>query len=301
MSKLTETPIFYTGKKWDAIKCGMIDLFPDNINTFYDLFAGSCMVSYHTKAKQYVINDISLPLFNIIKMFIDCDADCLIKQFHQIISDFGLEYKKDGKSFDKRTKDFGQCSYNYHSDCYNKFRDYYNNYEKENAKFLYLLTVYSFSHQMRFNNIGNFNMPVGPGKWSSDIEFRIQQFMSWLDKNKIRLYNQDYFSFLTNITNQDFVYLDPPYYGTVATYNENGAWTLDDDMRLFDFCDRLTKKNIKWAMSNVLVSDKSKKEHLINWVNVRGYKLHFLDGVKYASCCDDLENKSRQEILIINY
>lgn len=46
----------------------ILPMFPRNIDTFYDLFAGGLVVSLNVKAKHYVANDIYTPL---IKMFND--------------------------------------------------------------------------------------------------------------------------------------------------------------------------------------------------------------------------------------
>ena len=40
------------GNKKKLINKGLIDLFPKDINTFYDLFAGSAVVSLNTDAKK---------------------------------------------------------------------------------------------------------------------------------------------------------------------------------------------------------------------------------------------------------
>ena len=55
-----------------------------------------------------------------------------------------------------------------------------------------------------------------------------------------------------------FVYADPPYLITCATYNEQGGWTEKDEYDLLAFLDNLSKNRIKFALSNVL-SSKGKK------------------------------------------
>ena len=57
------SPIFYQGCKKKAIKNGLINLFPTKINTFYDLFGGSGIISMNTKANNYVLNDIDSNLY----------------------------------------------------------------------------------------------------------------------------------------------------------------------------------------------------------------------------------------------
>lgn len=51
MSDVIVSPIFYMGNKRRLIKKGLIDLFPKDINTFVDVFAGSAVVSMNTQAQ----------------------------------------------------------------------------------------------------------------------------------------------------------------------------------------------------------------------------------------------------------
>ena len=51
------SPIFYMGNKKKLIQKGLIDLFPNDIDCFIDVFAGSSVVSMNVKANQYYIND----------------------------------------------------------------------------------------------------------------------------------------------------------------------------------------------------------------------------------------------------
>jgi hypothetical protein len=46
--------------------------------------------------------------------------------------------------------------------------------------------------------------------------------------------------------------LDPPYLISTATYNENGGWSKNDEQDLLKQLDKLDRKGIKFALSNVL-------------------------------------------------
>lgn len=41
--ELIKSPINYTGSKYRLLKKGLLNYFPDNIETFIDLFGGSAM------------------------------------------------------------------------------------------------------------------------------------------------------------------------------------------------------------------------------------------------------------------
>lgn len=298
---IINSPIYYSGSKYSAIRHGLLDLFPKDIDTLYEPFCGSCIVSLNTDAKRYVISDKSSQLIQIINMF-KRPKHILLNSLDTVIHD--LELQSDlYPNFDIRSKLFNEEHYNFHKEQYNKLRDVYND-NRDIVLFLYLLTIYSFSHQIRFDAKGNFNMPVGPGKFTDYNRNNIETFCDWITNNNVLLYDLDYKKVLDicliSCGKNDFIYLDPPYYGTVATYNENGGWTLEDDYNLFNYLDDLTKKSIKWGMSNVILT-RDKNAHLLHWAKSQGYNIYVLDGVKYAISYDDYENANRKEVYITDY
>nr|MDD5838417.1 DNA adenine methylase [Eubacteriales bacterium] len=76
------------------------------------------------------------------------------------------------------------------------------------------------------------------------------------------------------LTSQDFVYVDPPYLITCATYNEQGGWSEADEKDLLSFLDELNGRNIRFALSNVLRSKGKENSILIEWLekNAEKYK-----------------------------
>ena len=66
------SPINYMGSKRRLLK-QLLPLFPDKINTFYDLFAGSLTVSLNVQANSYVANDLNQPLIILFNFMIHAD------------------------------------------------------------------------------------------------------------------------------------------------------------------------------------------------------------------------------------
>lgn len=62
---------------------------------------------------------------------------------------------------------------------------------------------------------------------------------------------------LDKLSNKDFIYADPPYLNSDATYNELNGWTITKEKELLDLLDNANENNIKFALSNNL---KYKKE-----------------------------------------
>lgn len=124
---------------------------------------------------------------------------------------------------------------------------------------LYVIIVYAFNNQIRFNANGEFNLPVGKRDFNAKIERKLIGFIERLREQDNEFSSTDFRSFNTQKLNEnDFVYIDPPYLIACATYNENGGWLDKDELDLLEFLDVLDSKKIKFALSNVLIS-KGKK------------------------------------------
>ena len=84
------SPIFQMGNKKKLINKGLTELFPKDINIFYDLFSGSAIVSMNTKAKKYVVNDINLILYRLYQAFKTIQPEEIINQVICNIEKFDL-------------------------------------------------------------------------------------------------------------------------------------------------------------------------------------------------------------------
>lgn len=292
---VVKSPIFYMGNKERLIKKGLIDLFPSDINKFIDCFCGSGVVSMNVKANYYVLNDYNKIIIDLLKYFKDNDAEDIIKAMQDTIKTHNIL-----KGFNKRdtseTEEYKELA----KTNYNKFRDYYNNVDKSILN-LYILSYYCNNNNIRFNKSGEFNMPIGNQYFNPDTHSKkiIDGCNFFGDKN-VYLVNSDYIKInFKSLTEQDFVYLDPPYTNTLAIYNEQQGWGVEDDYNLFKLCDYLTSRNIKWAMSNVFENKCVVNQHLIDWVNKNNYNTHHFNDFTYVSCGKG--NAKTDEVLIMNY
>ena len=106
------------------------------------------------------------------------------------------------------------------------------------------------------------------------------------------------------MTSKDFVYVDPPYLITCATYNEQGGWDETSEKDLLAFLDDLNGRNIRFALSNVLRSKGKENDILIKWLkrNADRYKIVRLN-YSYSNSNYQTKDKtsSSEEVLIINY
>ena len=236
------SPIFYMGNKKKLIKKGLIDLFPKNINTFVEPFGGTGIVSMNTNANMYLINDKNKFLYDLYVLFKNTNAEEIIKHIEKRIEEFNLPKErtkrdvfKDGEKIEEYKR------------AYISFRNYAN--KTKNILDYYTLMFFAFSQQPRFNSKGNFNMPYGTDCFSENNKEYIKNGCKFFSQNNVKIFNNTFENLDMDIIDEnDFIYLDPPYFGTLATYNENNGWKIDDEKKLYDFCEELNKRNIKFGI-----------------------------------------------------
>jgi len=134
------------------------------------------------------------------------------------------------------------------------------------------------------------------------------KFIEKLQSQNITFINKSFEKFNFDIlSNDDFVYCDPPYLITTGSYNDGKrgfkGWSEKEEIELLNILDKLNKKNIKFALSNV-IEHKGKENILLKeWINKNNYKIYYLDK-NYANSNYQLkirDKKATLEVLIINY
>ena len=105
---------------------------------------------------------------------------------------------------------------------------------------------------------------------------------------------------LDTLGDNDFVYCDPPYLITVASYNENGGWGEQAEIDLLAKLDALDKAGVKFGLSNVFESKGKENTILKEWD--KGYTVHYLDHT-YSNCSYHKKDKQSKdiEVFITNY
>ena len=147
----------------------------------------------------------------------------------------------------------------------------YNSLKNKDSKkanlFLYLLIVYGFNNDIRFNSKGEFNLPTGKTDMNKNNRKKLREYIETCSSKNIKFVNADFRKIKQeNISKNDFVYADPPYLITDAVYNENDGWTRKDEIELLNFLDKLEEKNVKFALSNVLEKRNMKNNILADWI-----------------------------------
>ena len=279
-----KSPLNYTGGKYKLLE-KIMPSFPSNNNCFVDLFAGGLNVGINVEADTIYANDQIDYLIELYEFIKETPTDELILLIKEKIELYSLDKQN--------------------IEGYNKLRDDYNN--KKNPLTLFVLTCFSFNHQIRFNNSFKFNTPFGKERssYNTRIENNLISFSEALKKKNIVLSSCDFREFdFDNIAKGSMVYCDPPYLITTGTYNDGkrgfGDWTEQEESDLLTLLDKLNDNGILFALSNVFLHKGHKNEMLIEWS--KKYNTTYLDK-KYSNCSYHFKDRDTTtvEVLVTNY
>ncbi len=279
----------YTGNKFKLLNF-IITLFPKNIKSFYDIFAGGLSVPLNVEAERYFINDSCEQLIKMYEYLINQDLSCLINNLESIINHCDFN----------NTNDIGYAGLKakYNNDIGENI--YYN--EQQNIR-LFLLICHSFNNQIRFNNKGEFNLPFGKRTFNENLKENLIKAHNKLSDKLIRLSSLDFRTFY--LLNRSYEheensmhFFDPPYLITIASYNEKNGWNKSDELDLYELLDQLNFRKEKWALSNVVEHKGKTNEILKDWM--KRYNVHEINS-DYSNCSRFKNKGLTREVLVCNY
>ncbi len=303
---MMKSPLNYTGGKYKLLP-QLLPHFPKQINTFVDLFCGGCNVGINVFANHYIYNDSNSPLIGLYNTMAKLGRKDFISRIESIIDKYGLsDVKKYGYETYNCESSTGLSPYN--KENYLKLRADFNQLERKNNDEyytkLYVLIVYAFNNQIRFNSKGDFNLPCGKRDFNQKMYDKLGKFIDLINYQNAQFTNYDFTELPISILGEsDMVYADPPYLITCAAYNEQNGWTTKDERNLLLLLDNLHERHVKFALSNVIEAKGKTNEILESWLSSRKeYKTIYLD-YSYKNSNYQRKNKTSKtkEVLIINY
>lgn len=305
LNKYIKSPFNYTGGKHRLLK-QILPLFPSDIENMIDLFSGGCNVGINVNAERITFIDYNEKIINLLNMFKSHSLDRIISSIEEVIERYELSNSsRYGYDFYGCNSSEGIGKYNRYK--YLKLREDYNNssstisiYEKNIM--LYVLIVFGFNNQIRFNKTGGFNIPVGKRDFNNKIKSNLIAFIKKIDDEKFIFKSADFKEISLSEYGESFVYADPPYLITNASYNEQDGWTESHEKNLYDLLDELTNNNVQFALSNVL--ENKGKENLIlkQWIEKNKYNVYFMD-MNYNNSNYQIKDRTKKtiEVLVTNY
>lgn len=273
-----KSPLNYMGGKYKLMESLRLYM-PEEVGTFVELFTGGLNVSPNIRAKRYELNDNMYPLVDFYRWLQTTPQDQVLAEIEALVSKYGLS-KTNQSGFDSLRKDY--------------------NLNKSSA-YLFVLVCYSFNHQIRFNSKNEFNISFGKDRSSFNPSMRssLLNLHKWINCSEVTFTSLDFRQVnLGHLGEGDYVYCDPPYLVSTASYNE--GWTNKEESDLLDLLDTLNNKGVMFGLSNILDSDKGENTQLQSWS--KKYRVISMVHNMYANSNYQKKYKAvSSEVFVVNY
>jgi DNA adenine methylase len=255
----------------------IVEAMPKNIRnyTYVEPFIGGGAALFHIQPKNAIINDFNSELINVYNV--------VKENLNELIIDL------------KKHKN--ESEYFYHIRSLDRSEDFAKTGKIQKASRLIYLNKTCYNGLYRVNNAGEFNSPFGRYKNPNIVNEPVLRAVSlYLNSNNIQIANTDYEDILKGLDRNSFVYLDPPYHPISESSNFTGyiqgGWNIFDQTRLREACDDLTKRGVKFLLSNS-ASGFIKDQY-------RNYNISIVKAIRSINA--DAEKRGEvDELLIRNY
>ncbi|RIY32762.1 hypothetical protein CKF54_04215 [Psittacicella hinzii] len=312
--QVIKSPLNYIGGKSKLLPQIQSKL-PTDIEVFYDIFSGGANVGVNIEAQKVYCVDNNQAVINLLKYFQTVNYQELVNQLENKIREYGLSDSfRNGYEFYQCNSGNGLGSFN--KQAFTKLKHDYNqskvvsslsndqvSNDQENLLF-FLLIIYSFNNQIRFNRAKEFNLPVGKRDFNASLRKKLELFVAKLQQSNLEFQCKDFRELDIEQLAQEkaFLYLDPPYLLATASYNENNGWTVNDEKDLLEFLQACHSKGVRFALSNVLQHKGQVNQILLDWCLENSFNINYLD-FDYRN--SNYQKKDREqttkEVLITNY
>jgi DNA adenine methylase len=221
-------PIPYQGSKRGLAKA-ILSFFPKRFDTLIEPFSGSAAVSLaaaaNKQATHFHINDSNRALMQLWEE--------IINNPHELADNYTLLWTKQGN----REKDF-----------YSEIRDKFNK-EPRSDYFLYLLAR-CIKASVRYNSKGEFNQSPDNRRRGREPKSMRQDILisSRLLRNRTKITSLDYKVVLKNASENDLVYMDPPYQGVCTGKDPRYYETINFD-EFIEQIEQLNARDVPFIIS----------------------------------------------------
>lgn len=278
------SPIKFQGNKQQLLPV-IQSLLPTGCTRMIDAFGGSGVVTANMPFKSRLYIERHEQIFEIVKHLAQSDPKKVMRRIKQTVTKWALTNSNE-KQFEA-------------------FKKYAN--EKKDPLYFYILQRHAYSNLLRFNLSGEFNTPFGDRGLLNrfdEVESELLKFNELM--GNVQFHCGSYTEVIHELHNRKqlnaktFFYFDPPYLASGAnTYAKYGE---EDEQRLLNNLAGLTKRNVRWMLSNVTEHRHFKNQLLINWLkkNKKDVKVHKIDK-HYCLANSHRDSHGTKEIIVTNY
>jgi DNA adenine methylase len=257
MSKFTKPIIKWVGGKTQILEL-LLNKFPKKMNNYHEIFIGGGSVLLGLlelkKNKTIKVNNIFAYDYNehLINLY-KCIKENPEKLYNEIIKLANIYNSCVEIKGNKKPETFEEAKLSKESYFYWLRKEF----NKNKEDLYYQSALFVFINKTCFRGMyrtgpNGFNVPFGHYKKPTIINKEHLLYISELIKD-VKFIRLDFNESMKNIKNNDFTYLDPPYYPTnpksFVKYNKKG-FNVDNHNQLFKNCKELYKNKNKFIMSN---------------------------------------------------
>ncbi len=221
-------PIPYQGSKRN-IAGQILSVFPNGVATLIEPFAGSAAVSvaaaYGQKAEKFYLNDLNKPLMELLAMIVNEPQEIADRYERLWQAQLGRE----------------RAYYDFVRDEFNK---------THRPDYLLYLLARCVKASVRYNANGDFNQSPDNRRRGRRPSSMRQEILgvSRLLQGKTTIVSGDYRELLDIISENDLVYMDPPYQGTSQNKDPRYYSGLNFG-DLIDFLEELNRRQVMFMLS----------------------------------------------------
>ena len=274
-NKLVAPVVKWVGGKRQLLE-EITPLLPKRITSYCEPFLGGGAVLFSIQPTRAIVNDLNEDLIIVYEVIRD-DIETLIESLKK--HENTAEYFYSIRDMDRDKEAYRAMS------------------RVEKASRLIYLNKTCFNGLFRVNSAGEFNSPFGHYKNPNIVNEPVLRAVSkYFNASNISFYSEDFAETLSRVGKGSFVYLDPPYDPVSDTasftgYNK-GGFDRNEQIRLKQCCDELTKRGVKFMLSNS-ATDFIKDLY-------RDYRITVVKA-KRAINSDASKRGAIEEVLITNY
>lgn len=189
---------------------------------------------FHLQPDVAYVNDINSELINVYSVIMR-DVDGLILELSHFENTQEIFY--DVRSWDRDREKYSALT------------------DIQRAARIIFLNKTCFNGLYRVNSAGEFNSPFGFYHNPNIVNEPVLRAVSYyLNSAEIHLSSMDYSEVLERVEKGTFVYLDPPYdpVSDSASFTgySRGGFSRDEQVRLRECCDELSRRGIRFMLSN---------------------------------------------------
>ena len=254
----------------------ILPMIPKRLHLYCEPFFGGGAVFFARQPQNALINDINPDLMEMYAVVRD-DVEGLIADLKRHKNT--EEYFYALRNLDRDKEAFAKLS------------------PLQRASRLIYLNKTCYNGLYRVNSAGEFNTPYGRYKNPNIVNRQVLHSVSrYLNHAQLTFASEDFEAVLSRLPKGAFVYLDPPYDPLSETANftgyVGGGFSKEEQLRLKNCCDDLTRRGIRFILSN------SATPFILNLYH--GYNITFVDALRAINSVGAGRGAVR-EVLVTNY